>query len=176
MPRSFVTRGIPRPERHRFRPQLFTRTPKFSPYAGTYGIILSNQKHNRLWEERKYTRSCFHRCLLSAGSDIFVQWERGRALLVPIDAKLVTCHVIGAHRPWAWSKEGSQALAEATALNLLKHADFQSSLLPQDIATPSREPGVPKRELVSSLDPSHYRQVGMTDPGKCRAARTGRIS
>lgn len=53
VPKGFVTRGIPHPECHRFSPQLFTRTPKFSPYAGTYGIILSHQEHNGLWEERK---------------------------------------------------------------------------------------------------------------------------
>lgn len=67
MPRNSVARGIPR----RFRPQLSTRTLKFSPSAGAYGIILSNQKHNRLWEERKQTRPCFHLHLLSTGSDVF---------------------------------------------------------------------------------------------------------
>lgn len=39
----------------------------------------------------------------------FVQREWDRALLVPIDAKLVPCHGIGAHKPRASSKEGSQA-------------------------------------------------------------------
>lgn len=124
MSRNFARRFSP-PGCHRFRPQPSADTQKCSPYACNYEIILSNKKHNTLWrkENKLGLPSTF---IYSLHALTFLcNWNRDAPFLF-LYAKLVSCHVIRAHKSLASSKEGSQAPANASCTELAQTCIFQA--------------------------------------------------
>lgn len=105
-------------------PPSVPQVQTFSPYACNYEIILSNKKHNTLRRKENKLGPASTFIYSPHALTFLCNWNRDAPFSF-LYAKLVSCHVIRAHKSLTSSKEGSQAPAPS-CIELAQTCIFQA--------------------------------------------------